>query len=422
MSNNIYCTYLTIYSGNKFPRRYIGSTSIKKIQQGYHGSVSSKKYGRLWKEELMENPQLFKTRILSTFPTKQEAILEEERLHRKYDVVRSPNYVNMTYANKGFFGYEMQGEVNPFYNKQHSEDTKEKMKEAWKTRVPDSEETRRKKSVGHKGIPVWNKGKTYKRGPNKSNKKGPEHGNRGKIPWNKGKKTGALSDEHKEKLSTSRVGKTTWNKGKKTPHSEETKRKISSAAKIMWNDPEKAQNIRKAIKDALSEPGIAQRHQEGLIKSWQGNNKRREAASKRMSERMRNGSEESKEAIETLKKSQPKGRETFKKRMKEDTEFRQTYVEIAKKKTEVLNERYKNDAEYRVMMDQKSIENIKEYNKIRAENIPIKFPLISPDGQIYSNIRSLNAFAKEQGLDSSGLYKLYSGKLNEVKGWKLLIA
>jgi len=207
----------------------------------------------------------------------------------------------------------------------------------------------------------------------------------------------------------------------KNKNPEETKRKISSAAKIMWNDPEKAQNIRKAIKDALSEPGIAQRHQEGLIKSWQGNNKRREAASKRMSERMRNGSEESKEAIETLKKSQPKGRETFKKRMKEDTEFRQTYVEIAKKKTEVLNERYKNDAEYRVMMDQKSIENIKEYNKIRAENIPIKFPLISPDGQIYSNIRSLSAFAKEHGLDSSGLYKLYSGKLNQVKGWKLYL-
>jgi len=246
MSNNIYCTYLTIYSGNKFPRRYIGSTSIKKIQQGYHGSVSSKKYGRLWKEELMENPQLFKTRILSTFPTKQEAILEEERLHRKYDVVRSPNYVNMTYANKGFFGYEMQGEVNPFYNKQHSEDTKEKMKEAWKTRVPDSEETRRKKSVGHKGIPVWNKGKTYKRGPNKSNKKGPEHGNHGRIPWNKGKKTGPLTEDHKDKLIKSRTGKKRGKYKTSKPCSEETKKKISEALTGRSFSEEHKQNISKS--------------------------------------------------------------------------------------------------------------------------------------------------------------------------------
>lgn len=202
---------------------------------------------------------------------------------------------------------------------------------------------------------------------------------------------------------------------------EETKRKISEAAKAMWANPEKAEQISSSIKEALSDPKVVKRKQEGHLRSWKDNETRLVAASKRMKERITSESKKAEKALAALKESQPKGRETFKKRMKEDTELRQKYVEIAKKKTEVLNERYKNDAEYRVMMDQKSIENIKEYNKIRAENMPVKAPLISPDGQIYSNIRSLSAFAKEHGLDSSGLYKLYSGKLNEVKGWKLYL-
>lgn len=207
----------------------------------------------------------------------------------------------------------------------------------------------------------------------------------------------------------------------KSKNPEETKRKISAAAKKMWQDPEKAASIRSSMKSALSDPETAKRHQEGRIRSWENNQERRAAASQRMSERMANITPETEKIVEALKASQPKGRDTFRKRMKEDTELRQAYVEIAKKKAENLNERYKNDTEYKAMMDQKSIENIKAYNKKQAENIPVKAPLVSPDGQVYSNIRSLNAFAKEHSLDSSSLYKLYSGKLNEVKGWKLFI-
>lgn len=98
-----------------------------------------------------------------------------------------------------------------------------------------------------------------------------------------------------------------------------------------------------------------------------------------------------------------------------------TYIDIAKKKADNLNERYKNDAEYKAMMDRKSVETIKTYNEKQAQSIPIKAPLVSPDGRVYSDIRSLSAFAKKYGLDSSSLYKLYSGKLNEVKGWKLYL-
>ena len=206
----------------------------------------------------------------------------------------------------------------------------------------------------------------------------------------------------------------------KTP--EETKRKISASAKKMWSNPEKASSIRASIKDALSDPETSQRHQQGHIRSWENNQERRDAASLRMSERMTNTTAETEKIIELLKASQPKGRETFKKRMKEDAELRQTYVDIAKKKAEKLNERYKNDADYKATMDQKSKENIKAFNEEQAKNILVKSPLISPTGDIHSNIRSLSAFAKEHSLDSSALYKLYSGKLNEVKGWRLFIA
>ena len=32
----MYCVYLTIYTGNKLPPFYIGSTSLKKINKGYN--------------------------------------------------------------------------------------------------------------------------------------------------------------------------------------------------------------------------------------------------------------------------------------------------------------------------------------------------------------------------------------------------
>lgn len=42
--SSIYCTYLTIYSGSKLPPFYMGSSSLKRIQAGYKGSVKSKLY------------------------------------------------------------------------------------------------------------------------------------------------------------------------------------------------------------------------------------------------------------------------------------------------------------------------------------------------------------------------------------------
>jgi hypothetical protein len=116
MSKAIYCTYLTIYYGNLLPKRYIGYTTVKKIQKGYNGSVQSKLYKSIYDQEQKVNKHLFRTRILSTFSSKDEAILEEQRLHIKYNVVKNPNYMNESRAFGPIGIYRDQaGENNPMY-------------------------------------------------------------------------------------------------------------------------------------------------------------------------------------------------------------------------------------------------------------------------------------------------------------------
>jgi len=97
-----YCVYLTTYMGNKLPPFYIGSSLVEKIENNYHGSVSSKKYKEIWKAELETNPSLFKTKIISLHDSKQGALEKEEKLQRCLNVIRSPLYVNLCFANAGF--------------------------------------------------------------------------------------------------------------------------------------------------------------------------------------------------------------------------------------------------------------------------------------------------------------------------------
>lgn len=108
----IYCTYLTVYTGSKLPRRYIGSTTVKRIEEGYNGSVLSKMYKNIWRQERIDNPHLFKTRILNRFKTSSEALEAELALQIKYNVVKSSSYINMSLAQpNGFFGMSMKGRV-----------------------------------------------------------------------------------------------------------------------------------------------------------------------------------------------------------------------------------------------------------------------------------------------------------------------
>lgn len=124
---SIYCVYLTIYRGNKLPQFYIGSSSVERIQSdGYHGSVKSKKYKKIWECELKNFPHLFITKIICTFLTRKEATRKEKLLQMKLNVVRSPMYINMSIAQPdGFAGMDVTGENNPFYGKTHSQETKE---------------------------------------------------------------------------------------------------------------------------------------------------------------------------------------------------------------------------------------------------------------------------------------------------------
>lgn len=114
----MFCVYLTVYFGELLPRRYIGSSSIKNVLNGYNGSVGSKRWKDVYLSEQKNNKHLFRTRILSVHPTSAEAIVQENFLHIKYDVVKSQLYFNESEARiNGYFGRDVSGKNNPMYGK-----------------------------------------------------------------------------------------------------------------------------------------------------------------------------------------------------------------------------------------------------------------------------------------------------------------
>ena len=152
---NIYCTYLTIYLGNKLPPFYIGSSTIDRINSGYRGSVSSKKYKIIWESELKLNPHLFQTKIISTHQTSKEARQKEMFFHEQLKVVKSEMYVNLSIAREnGFFGMDVSGKNNPRYGCKWGADHPKGM--LGKTH---SDETKNKWSKTRKNMISWNKGK-----------------------------------------------------------------------------------------------------------------------------------------------------------------------------------------------------------------------------------------------------------------------
>ena len=119
-----FCVYLITYVGDKLPPFYIGSTSVEKLENGYRGSVSSKRYKKIWDLELKENSHLFKYQILTEFDTREEATTEELYWHLQFGVVKSPDFINLSLARKnGFYGRDVSGEKNPFFGKKHSVET-----------------------------------------------------------------------------------------------------------------------------------------------------------------------------------------------------------------------------------------------------------------------------------------------------------
>lgn len=135
-----FCTYITIYSGNLLPPFYIGSTSISKIQEGYRGSVSSKKYRYIWNDELKHHPELFITKIISIHNNRKEALDKEIFLHNQLRVHKNDLYINQCTAS-GKFG--LTGKL--------SNVTKQKLREL-NVGKKHTLETKAKMSLTHKNL------------------------------------------------------------------------------------------------------------------------------------------------------------------------------------------------------------------------------------------------------------------------------
>lgn len=119
--HNQYCVYHTIYSGDKLPTNYIGSSSVDNINKNYHGSVKSKTYKTIWKQELKEHPELFSTVIISYHDTRPDATWKELQIQKIFNVVKNPLFINMSYASpNGYFGRDVSGENNPNFNNRWS--------------------------------------------------------------------------------------------------------------------------------------------------------------------------------------------------------------------------------------------------------------------------------------------------------------
>lgn len=114
-----FVVYLTTYLGTMLPTKYIGSTTEEKILSGnYFGSIKSKRWKEIFKDELKNNKKLFGVEILSYHETRKEALEEELRLQVLYNVVKSSEYFNESLAcPNGFFGRDVSGNLAPMFGK-----------------------------------------------------------------------------------------------------------------------------------------------------------------------------------------------------------------------------------------------------------------------------------------------------------------
>lgn len=157
-----FCVYITVYRGNKLPPFYIGHTSVKRIEEGYRGSVSSKRYKHIWKSELEKSPELFKTFIITTHSHRKDASNKEVSFQRLLQVVDNSLYINLSIHDNGYRHYptrkgctlteDHKNKISKaLRGKKKSDIHKNKIREIVSKRGPVSKETRMKMGEARRG-------------------------------------------------------------------------------------------------------------------------------------------------------------------------------------------------------------------------------------------------------------------------------
>ena len=179
------------YSYEPWGRGYIGkrSSSVPPEQDRYMGSFNDKTFKPTEKI------------ILATFENSCDAIEVEIQLHNFYSIDTNPHFANRAkQTSKKFIFYDMVGEKNPFYGKEHSQETKELLKQRT---------TQTWKNQPHPWI-----GKKH----SEETKVKFRENNMGEKNPNYGKKQSA---ETKEKLRLAKLGRKLWNNGEQQKFSKE---------------------------------------------------------------------------------------------------------------------------------------------------------------------------------------------------------
>ena len=242
MSNKKY--HYTYYSYEEWGMGYFGSRSCDCLPEediNYFGSFRDKTFHPTQKIILKDDYQ-----------TREETIVDEIILHQFYEVGKNPHFANRAkQTSKKFIFYDMVGEKNPFYGKEHSQETKELLKqrttETWKNQPhpwigkKHSEETKQKLKEKNKGQVPWNKGIPRTEEERKKMSKSQKERFTREDVWIKGK---THSEETKKKLSEKLKGKIAWNKG--IPRTPEEKKKMSENHP-MNNPMKKEECIQKMI-------------------------------------------------------------------------------------------------------------------------------------------------------------------------------
>jgi len=204
------------YSYEEFGRGYIGCRTCNCLpeEDDYLGSYHDETFSPTNKI------------VLETFSTREEALQAEIDLHEFYQVDKNPHFANKArQKTTGFYYAEKKfGEENPFYQKQHTEETKSKISQIGKEHKGWVE--KRRTYVGENN-PFHGKTHSKETREQLREKTLQQFSTKG-HPF-QGRKH---SEESKAKFRENNKGEKNPNFGKK--HSEETLMRMKEARKLWW--------------------------------------------------------------------------------------------------------------------------------------------------------------------------------------------